>query len=161
MGPNAGGIFSAGPLTLNHSTVTNNSGCFAGGIDDIQSTLTLNHTTVSNNKAVCAAASNRCCGNGGGIFAGNSPTTLNDSTVTGNSAGNTGGGIYISESTVTLNHSTVEANTVTAAGDGGGIFLDCNTPPAAGLTIENSSVDGNLPSGSDINSGKGAQSCPS
>ncbi|NER20285.1 MAG: DUF4347 domain-containing protein [Symploca sp. SIO1C2] len=81
--------------------------------------LELNNTTISNGVADAGGPGN----NGGGIF-NRGTLTLNNSTVSGNTANFRGGGIYNSgmvanAANVTLNSSTVSGNT---AGSGGGIF---------------------------------------
>ena len=102
-----GGIYNAGTLTLNNSTVSSNSAGIFGDIGNASGggignagTLTLNNSTVS---------SNTTNGYGGGIY--NLGTlTLNNSTVSGNSAGVYGGGIY-NGSVGVANSSTVSGNT--------------------------------------------------
>lgn len=67
---------------------------------------------------------------GGGIFSqGNDTLTLNGSTtITGNTSGRRGGGIFNWVGTVTLNDSaTITGNTATGRHDGGGIFNLCGT----------------------------------
>jgi hypothetical protein len=71
---------------------------------------------------------------GGGIFNNAGTLTLNNSTVSGNSAGLFGGGI-LNGGTMTLNNSTVSGNTATD--DGGGIWN------SGTLTLNNSTVSGN------------------
>ena len=108
-----GGILSAGPLVLDHSTVSANRGSLAGGIrgDDI----TLINSTVANNE-------NRSSRLGAGIaydFTG--PLTLVNSTV----AGNTGGagigpfGFVSGDHNVTLRNSIIANNQ----------FGSCSFPP--------------------------------
>ena len=108
-----GGILSAGPLVLDHSTVSGNRGSLAGGIrgDDI----TLINSTVANNE-------NRSSRLGAGIaydFTG--PLTLVNSTV----AGNTGGagigpfGFVSGDHNVTLRNSIIANNQ----------FGSCSFPP--------------------------------
>ncbi len=112
----------------------NSAGDDGGGIYGIGTqALHLANFTVSSNQAT---------GRGGGIFS-NGPTTITDSSVSGNSAGTDAGGVYgasysiansvISNNTAglyggglyatsdaTLGNSTVSGNT--AAADGGGIY---------------------------------------
>ncbi|MGW1811571.1 hypothetical protein [Streptomyces sp. NPDC002078] len=108
---NGGGVFMdpGTALTLNHSTVQNNSATFGGGgIEDGSSTLNLDRSMVDGNTANV----------GGGIInAGsgspNSGTvTLTSSTVQNNTA-LAGGGIYegLNAGPVTLIRSTVTKNT--------------------------------------------------
>jgi hypothetical protein len=113
-----------GEVTLNHSTVTGNSGV---GITTGESTFTLNDSTVSGNSFSGIRASDSTVtlnhstvsGNGGGINAYFTGITLNDSTVSRNTAAREGGGISGQVFDVTLNDSTITGNT--ASGDGGGI----------------------------------------
>jgi hypothetical protein len=80
-----GGIYNAGRLTINNSTITGNT-AWCGGL---------------------------CSGNGGGIYNATT-LIINNTTVTGNVAGgfffNEGGGIYNYYGTVTMNNSTVSRN---------------------------------------------------
>ncbi|HEY7329053.1 MAG TPA: choice-of-anchor Q domain-containing protein [Gemmataceae bacterium] len=106
---NGGGIFSEGNLTVNNSTVSdntaNNNG---GGIYSAFGTAAINNTTISGNTASYS---------GGGVY--NSfaaSANINASTLSNNTAG-TGGGIYnFRNATVTLYYSTLSDNT------GGGIY---------------------------------------
>jgi parallel beta-helix repeat protein len=76
---------------------------------------------------------------GGGIFNDSESTlVLNNSTVSGNTA-NYGGGIYNFNGSLTLFNSTVSGNT--AKGGGGGIYN------YGGLTLMNSTLSGNTTSG--------------
>ena len=134
-----GGIFNAGTLTLNNTTVSGNGNSpgtqLGGGIFNA-GTLTLNNSTVSFNGANPSSAT---AGLGGGIY--NLGTlTLNHSRVTSNSAFGPfpsigrGGGIYNSlPGTVTLIDSTVSNNSTRfsiegglflGGGYGGGIYND-------------------------------------
>ena len=76
---------------------------------------------------------------GGGIYNYGGVLTLINSTVSGNTAGDTGGGggIYNNSGTLTLTNSTVSNN---SADYGGGIYNYWNT---ATLTLINSTVSGN------------------
>ncbi|NES25240.1 MAG: DUF4347 domain-containing protein, partial [Symploca sp. SIO3E6] len=107
-------------------------------------------------------------GNGGGInFAGTGTLTLENSTVSGNSAtgsfggfggdggdGGNGGGIFADSGALTLTNSTVSGNSATGGiggngggnggngGNGGGIFANTGA-----LTLTNSTVSGNSVAG--------------
>jgi hypothetical protein len=126
-----GGINNSGALTLNQSTVNNNTALsYGGGIyNSYSAALTLNQTTVSSNN--------------GGVFGGgiynNNTMTLIGSSVSENSTVYGGGGIFscCGYTPVTLTNSTIDDNTATA-GSGGGIFnlLDSET-------LQNSAVSGN------------------
>lgn len=100
-----GGIYNAGNLIVNKSTLSGNSanGTSSGGILNI-GTLSVNQSTLSGNSAA---------NYGGGVFnTGN--MTVNLSTLSGNSAGIIAGGIY-NFGTLNLTNSIVAENS-----DGGG-----------------------------------------
>ena len=138
----AGGIYNAGTLTINNSTISNNFAQFryrgfGGGIYNYGG-LTINNSTVSGNGAIL----------GGGIY--NFGTvTISRSTISGNDASDVfgdaqGGGIY-NEGTLTLNNSTLSGNSANAprglfchAAYGGGIYSASET-----LTVNNSTLSGN------------------
>jgi hypothetical protein len=141
-----GGLWNGGQLTLNHSTVTNNTAGAIGGVFNMGQ-LTLNNSTVSHNTSTN--------GGGGGIFnCGANPgfqsfnlctgapgsLTLNSSIVSNNVAGSgDGGGIWNDpQAVVTLNFSSVSGNTTGGSGNGGGIE---NHGTA---TLNFSSVSGNV-----------------
>ena len=101
-------------------------------------------TVTLNNLVITGGNSSQ----GGGID--DAPTvtlTVNDSTVTGNTAsdpeGGAGGGIWNENGSVTLNDSTVSENTVTGDGSvGGGIFSERGS-----VTLNDSTVTGNTVTG--------------
>jgi CSLREA domain-containing protein len=135
---NGGGIYSSAnaTLTLKNVTVTSNTGVWGGGIYNSGGALTLNDTTVTGNNAPPYGA-NREGGVGGGILSFGT-LALNNSTVSGNSAG-AGGGIY-GEGSATLQSSTISLNKFTgdaSTGWGGGIRF------RGPLTLTDSSVAGN------------------
>lgn len=86
-------------------------------------------------------------GDGGGISNERGVLTLNNVTISGNTAVN-GGGIGLSGGTLTLTGSTISGNTATQ--DGGGLFLGVLTvvvPPSATSStaaLENCTIAGNL-----------------
>ncbi len=157
-----GGIYSEGSLTLSNSTISGNTGSgFGGGIinfgtlmltNSIVSGNTVNYnvneyasvgggiftqesTVTLNNSTVSSNSANN--GNGGGIYNGvTSALTLNGSSVSGNTATYHGGGIWSGSGPFALNYTTVNSNTA-SLGDGGGIF---NQSP---LVLSNSTVSGN------------------
>ncbi|CAK8714384.1 hypothetical protein KKHLCK_03445 [Candidatus Electrothrix laxa] len=141
-----------GDLTLNNATITGGNHAHPGDVTDGM----LNNgggitnacfgTLTLNNSTV---SGNTALGNGGGIF--NAPwalLTLNNSTVSGNSAeGNGGGGIYSDNGAVTLNNSTISENTAT--GNGGGISgVTVYGPPFTinEVTLNSSVITGNTAS---------------
>lgn len=139
--PGGGGIFNdAGTLTINDSSVSNNSSeSPGGGIANEAGTMTINGSTVSDNftQAVGAGIAN---------YSG-STLTINNSTVSDNeTTGGTSGGIINDRGTLTVSDSTVSGN---SAAGGGGIFsqtrvpTDRNPNPAERTTITNSTISGN------------------
>ncbi|MCB9136183.1 MAG: hypothetical protein H6636_12210 [Anaerolineales bacterium] len=116
-----GGYNASGSTTLNHVYVTGNTaGGRGGGLYFAGGTSTVSNSTISSNTVIAPGTS------GGGIFVGetNVSLSMNNSTLSGNTANDSGGGLalYQSGSTVTafLNHVTVAFNTANAASSGGG-----------------------------------------
>jgi hypothetical protein len=148
---NGGGIYNRGQgtLTLTKSTVSGNtatpdtSGEFStseggsgGGIYN-SGLLTLNDSTVSDNSALTAHhILGGFAGAGGGIYTNEGTMTLTNSEVSGNSGESIGGGIYNHQGTITLTNSTVLDNST--EGDGGGIYNHRGT-----ITLTNSTVSRN------------------
>ena len=147
-----GGIFNEGTLTLNESTVTDNSSQSGAGIYN-DGTLTLNGSTVSGNTGGSGAgiynggtltvnssivSDNSASGAGAGIYNGGT-LTVNSSIVSDNSADGSGGGIYNIFGSLTLNSSTVSDN----SGRGGGGIFNGFGPAASVATVNGSTVSGN------------------
>ncbi|WP_062294560.1 filamentous hemagglutinin N-terminal domain-containing protein [Nostoc piscinale] len=128
---NGGGIYNAGTLTVNNSTLSGNSATFNGGgiYNDSVGNLTVNNTTINGNSAAF---------DGGGIYNHSSGTlTVSNSTISNNSATFDGGGIHNnSGSTLTLNNSTISGNSVSFF-NGGGIYNEGT------LSVSNSLIAGN------------------
>ena len=109
----ARGIANYGQLTVSDSRIVDNSTTpesgFAGGGILNYGTLTVHRSTIAGNESEV----------GGGIYGhGGASTTILDSTLSDNFAGDGGGGIYtIGE--LTIVNSTISGNR--AIGDGGGI----------------------------------------
>jgi CSLREA domain-containing protein len=137
-GSGAGGgiLNNSGTVTLNNSSVVGNTADYGGGIHNIWASamLTLNNSTVSGNAAD---------GNGGGISNDQyGRVILTNSTISGNSttAGN-GGGIYSLYGTLTLNNVTISDNS-TQTGDGGGMDNGVSTVNLRNSIIANNSDGG-------------------
>ena len=136
-----GGInnFSGGTISVSNSTISNNSATSGGaGIINTNSTLTVSNSTLFGNTTP---------GIGGGIlnFAGTAVLTVLNSTLSGNSAGNSnfagsnGGGIR--------NYATINnlSNTIIANSVRGGDFVG-NTPTVStNNLITNGSLTGSSP----------------
>jgi hypothetical protein len=112
------GIYiSAGYLTINNSTISDNSVANAGGGIHNSGTLDITGSTISDNSATGFG------GFGGGIH--NSGTLdITGSTISDNSADSTGGGIHNS-GTLDITGSTISGNSATYGG--GGIYLHSET----------------------------------
>jgi hypothetical protein len=150
-----GGIHISGTLTLNHSTVSGNTGgSSGGGINNDHGTLALNHSTVSGNTGGssggginndhgtlvlnnCTVRGNTTAGNGGGI-SNDGTLILNHSTVSGNTGDFPGGGLYHGYGAAILYASTVSGN---VANLGGGIYLSDGTMTLNSSTISSNRAD--------------------
>ncbi|MGB5684225.1 MAG: choice-of-anchor Q domain-containing protein, partial [Candidatus Electrothrix sp.] len=141
-----------GDLTLNNATITGGNHAHPG---DVTSGMLNNGggitnacfgTVTLNNTTV---SGNTALGNGGGIFTAPwSVLTLNNSTISGNTAeGNGGGGIYSDNAVVTLNSSTVSEN-ITAGGGGGicGVTIYGPWFTINAVRLNNSIISGNTAS---------------
>lgn len=132
-----GGVANYGIMTLNNSTVSGNSSTDdAGGIIN-HGTMTLDNSIVSANASGLAGSASSASHDGGGIYNSSGSITLNNSTVTGNSATDDGGGITNFD-TITLTNSTVSGNT--ANDNGGGIY----NWKGGTVTLTDSIVSGNI-----------------
>ena len=92
-----GGIFTQGRVTLNNSTIANNSAGFGGGIDN-QGRVTVNNSTIAGNAA----------STGGGIYHQGITLVVNNSTIVGNSG--VVGGVASSANGPTVASSIIAAN---------------------------------------------------
>jgi hypothetical protein len=82
-------------------------------------------TTIDSNKACAEIACSSPSGRGGGVFlqfinSASYSLAINDSTISGNTAGQRGGGCYCNVKTTTLNNSTIAFN---VAVTGGGVYI--------------------------------------
>ena len=133
-------IFLSKTVTISGLTIQNGNvptGQGAGGIMN-WGTLTLNNVVVKNNTVNGTDTSDV----GGGIKnGGNGPATMtiNNSTVTGNTADRGGGIFNAGSTTLFLNNSTISDNT---AGGGGGITI------YGTATLTNVTISGNTATGS-------------
>jgi hypothetical protein len=133
-----GGIFVSndGRLTLEDSTVSGNraeggTSPFGGGLYLASNSVALvRNSTISGNQAIG--------GQGGGAFVQGGSLTVENSTISGNSA-ESGGGIKVSGGSLAVEASTISGN---SAVGGGGLLADGST-----LTVESSTISGNVASG--------------
>jgi hypothetical protein len=127
---------AGGTLSLNNTTVHNNSASTGGGIYNERGTLTLNSSTVKNNSASSGGGGiENYCGGGSGF---RMSVTLTASTVNNNS----GGGIFNyaasgCTATFTLINSTVSGNS------GIGIYNSGVDAGSGLLILKNSTLSGN------------------
>jgi hypothetical protein len=140
-----GGIINGGTLTLNNSTVTSNSaaGNYGGGIYNIGS-ISLNNSKVSGNSS---------SGDGGGIWS-QGTLSLTNSTLSGNSSTTFGGGIACTlGSRLTINNCTLSGNSantnVAGGGDGGGIY-NLGTMAVNNSTLSSNSASSTIQGGGGI-----------
>jgi hypothetical protein len=133
---NGGGINNAGTLTINSSTITDNSAHPIGGGIYNSGALKISNSTLSANSADPQPLQ-RNRGLGGGIYNGGT-ATINNSTLSGNSTGGGGsiGGGIGNTGTLTINNSTLSGNS--AHSIGGGISNHGT------LTVSNSTLSGNF-----------------
>ena len=132
VGDSGGGVLvnSDAHLTVNNSTITNNSsGQNGGGINArINSYLTITNSQITNNTAE---------NNGGGIYAHDAVTTISLSTISGNEAGNRGGGLAAYNFYADITDSTISDNFALELG--GGISSEY-----AAITVVRSTISGNF-----------------
>ena len=125
-----GGILNFGDLTMDHSTVGNNTAQLGGGIYNAGD-LTMTRSTVNGNHAV---ENGSTASHGGGIFAGSGTTSVSTSTISRNDADFGGGLATAADTTITM--STISDNDATL--DGAGVNVE-----GPSLTIITSTVGGN------------------
>jgi hypothetical protein len=181
-----GGIANLSVLTLTNGTLSNNSADWGGGIANL-GTLTITNSNLSSNSTFILGAgggimnfdtgiltvedssiSNNSADNGGGIFNFNIANITN-STISGNSASTNGGGIStwfslnLTNSTVVGNNAetgggvfnlgTLTTTNVTfsenSAATGGGVYNSFVTPGFAGAFNYSNTIIANSTSGAD------------
>ncbi len=143
-------VFGAGTLNLEQgASVSGNRANFdnqgspsadtgvAGGLW-VQNgvTFNVNNASIDNNHADDLAGGIHISSAGPNVTA-----TINQSTVNGNTAGNEGGGIWNTlDTTLVIQNSELNNNVV--SGTGGAIYFE-NSSSSTGLTIDDSTLDGN------------------
>lgn len=149
-----GGIFNnGGTVIINNSTISNNfASTYGGGIRNAGN-LTINNSTISGNIAVTSGA-------GVDSDAAGFAVTINNSTITQNSANNgfgggSGGGVAVGSGTVALNRTIVAGNS--SGGGGSNEILNYGTVNGGNYNLFGHSSETNdqafeffTPSGSDI-----------
>jgi hypothetical protein len=117
-------------LTINSSTISNNSAHYGGGIGDYGCTINVSYTTISGNTALY---------HGGGFYGVGGTLKMDHVEITDNTCVSSGGGLYLQTANTTLNHLTISDNT--ANGGGGGLATCCNTD----IDVENTIFFNNSP----------------
>ncbi len=124
-----GGIAAVGTLTVTSSTFSgNNATTFGGGIEQSQTGKITNSTFVGNSAP-----------NGGGIYNLSGTLPIANSTFSGNTATTSGGGVYNSGGTLTLQNVTLSDN---SAASGGGIYNTSGTLNYSNSIVANSTSGG-------------------
>ena len=146
-----GGLnLSTGTVTINNSTIRNNSASFGGGIYYIGANLTMTNSTMSENLSFLPMNVNN--GYGGGaihVGSGSSATLVAiNSTISGNRANGSGAGILIDNGTVSLYNTTVTGNVADYDNDGqgygGGVIASGTGNGSRMLYVSNSIIAGNI-----------------
>ena len=129
------GILNDGTLTLQNSTVSDNSAENDGGAIENQDSLTTQGTTFIGNS-----------GRPGGAIdqEASDSTTLTDDIISDNNAGGDGGGIYADSGTVSITEGTIGGTGASSPADegnstdscGGGLALDGAAGTTSGVTFE-------------------------
>ena len=161
VGSKGGGIMNQGVLTINDSTISSNTAKKDGGgiYSDIGTTLVLNRDVVTGNSTSDVG------GRGGGIAIYSQETppsllTMDDTTVSSNSAQNYGGGIAFSAvipsngafGTLNITDSVIHQNSTyyaIAGGQGGGLYIE----RFVNATIQNTTISSNTATGAGSSGG--------
>ncbi|MEA1884329.1 MAG: hypothetical protein U9N62_07425 [Thermotogota bacterium] len=130
--PEGGAIYAVeSTLTLENSTLTNNTAGYGGGIYAEDSPLTIHNVTITNNNGF----------EGAGLYAEDSPLTINHSSFRSNE-NQSGGTVYItSDSPSTITHSTFKDNV--AVQYAAGIYMVAPVENKGHLMVDNCLFDNN------------------
>jgi hypothetical protein len=128
-------------MTITGSTLAGNTSPDAGGaIRNDSGQLEIDDSVLSGNSAGAVGSHDPNYALQGGAIWNNGTTTLNDTTVTGNHAGQGGGGIYdVNGSTLVLSGSTLSSN---ASVLGGGLFNTATATVSGSTVTSNTALDG-------------------
>jgi fibronectin-binding autotransporter adhesin len=125
-----GGVdVQGGTGTISGATISGNSSEFGGGVFVYNGTVTISNDTISDNSAEIGGGVHNGIHNQGSV-------TIDDVTITGNTAGDIGGGIN-NRGPLTVNDSTISDN---VAADGGGGILNIGTLTLSGDTISDNTA---------------------
>ena len=153
----SGGALNAasGTLNLNNVILSDNqvnnsispgfSGLNGGAISNNGATINITNSAIINNSVTTNDITSNVRGSGGGLFIGSGILTLNNVTVSGNSAIRGGGGVFANGGTLNINYSTIANNTsqntnlsALTTVDGGGVGRAGGT-----INLKSSIVAGN------------------
>lgn len=141
---NSGGAIAAGSgssVSLSRVEITgNSSGSRGGGL--------FNFFSAPLSVAMSSISGNFASSDGGGVYWGGGNTTLQDTTLSGNTSNARGGGAILftsSGSTMLIDRSTFSGNVAksTSSSGGGGGLLIASFGTASSITVLNSTVSGN------------------
>jgi hypothetical protein len=129
-------ILAATPVTISGITFTGGSATDGGGINAYNTLLNVNNCVVTGNYASQS---------GGGIYIGGyySTLTVNNSTISNNTAYSTGGGVATTDAAINIQQSSITGNT---AGRGGGIHAhndNANALTVTSSTVSGNTSTGN------------------
>ena len=128
-----GAVFNAGVLLVVNSQFSANSATLAGGAIASGVMLIVANSSFNGNSAFQY---------GGGLFSTTGPTTLYNSTFSGNTVTfGSGGGIYLNDSTASLTNLTLSGNS--AFFNGGGIYNNTGAITLTNTIVANSGSGGN------------------
>jgi hypothetical protein len=143
-----GGIFTAGLLTLAHSTLSGNhadgnGGTYGGGLR--AGSAVVRYSTIHANYLGDGPHGFGGKSQGGGMFIYQGATDIKNSTIDSNFANGNGGGIFGVHSNITIANSTISGNFASGNGtivasSGGGIGMLATPGAAATLKISNSTI---------------------
>jgi predicted outer membrane repeat protein len=134
-----GGYSGSGVLNAHDCTIAGNQASDGGGLNNYQGQVTLVSSTVANNTATYE---------GGGFVGYQGSVLLQLCTFWGNKSGDSGGGLYGDGVAFTLDQLTITANTANSdqvgSGFGGGILVFNDTGTPAQSTLHNCLIAGNF-----------------
>jgi hypothetical protein len=136
--PGGGGIYNFGTMTINNSSVSQNT--TLGGYDGAGAGILNGGTMTINDSTLTGNVGNDSYGTYGGAIGNSGTLVINRSTISRNRApgGIGGGGIYNEAGTVVINNSTISLNT-SYGGVGGGILNESSGV----VSINNTTLSGN------------------
>ncbi len=135
------GVYNAGILNVNYSTLSSNRAVSAGGIETREGGGIFNNAFATANLNHAILSSNYGYDGGGGIANRGGTVNVADSTLSGNSSQWVGGGIWNAGGTASVTNSMVSGND---GGVYGGGIANFN---GATLTVSNSTLKDNIGGG--------------